>query len=53
MRSNLRNKHKDKYLGMKNIEQLDDIFSINRINNWEIKVTLAPKERCQRITPEW
>ena len=51
--SNLINKHNDNYSGIKNFEQVDDIYSIQKIKNWEIKLINDPDKRSQKLVPDW
>ena len=51
--SNLKNEHIDDYSGIKDFESVDDIHSIKRIKGWEIKLIPDPKERNEKLIPEW
>ena len=51
--SNLKNKHNDDCLGIKDLEQVDDVHSIKKIKSWEIKLIYDPKERSDKIIPDW
>ena len=51
--SSLRNKHNDDYSGIQNFEKFDDIHSIKKIKNWEIKLISDPKERSDKLIPDW
>ncbi len=52
-KSNLKNKHNDDYSGIKSFEQIDDIHSIKKIKNWEVKLISDPKKRNENLTPDW
>ena len=51
--SNLKNKHNDDYSIINNFEQVDDIHSIKKIKNWEIKLTCDPEARSENLIPDW
>ena len=51
--SNLKKIHNDDCSGIKNLQQVDDVHPIKKINNWEIKLILDPKERSEKIVPDW
>ena len=51
--SNLKNKHNDDYAGIKSFEQFDDVHSIKKIKDWEIKLSYDPQERSEKMTPDW
>ena len=51
--SNLENKHNDDCSGIGNFKEIDDIHPIKKINNWEIKLMPDPKERSQKLFPDW
>ena len=51
--SNLKNKHNDNYSGIFNFEQIDNISSIKKIKNWEIKLIPDPEERNEKLIPDW
>ena len=51
--SNFKNKHNDDYSGIKNFEKVDDVHSIKRIENWEIKLIYDPEERSEKLIPDW
>ena len=51
--SNLKNKHNDDFSGIKSFEQVDDIHSIKKIKNWEIKLIYDPEKRSEKIIPDW
>ena len=50
--TNLRNKHNDDCSGIKFLEQVDDIHPIE-IKNWEINLIPDPKERSEKLIPDW
>ncbi len=52
-KSNLKNKHNDDYSDIDNFEQIDDLHSIRKINNWEIKLIYDPKGRSEKLIPDW
>ncbi len=49
----LKNKHNDDCSGIKVFKEVDDIHSIKKIKGWEIKLILDPKERSQKLIPDW
>jgi len=49
----IKGKHNDDSSQISSISQVDDIHSINRIGNWEIKLTIDTKERNQELNPDW
>ncbi len=51
--SNLRNKHNDDLSGIKSFEQIDDIYSIKTIKEWEIKLISDPQKRSEKLIPDW
>ena len=51
--SNLKEKHNDDYSGIKKFDQVDEIHSIKRIKSWEIKLIPDPKERSEKLIPDW
>ena len=51
--SNLEKKHNDDYSGIKSFELVDDIHSIKKIKDWEIKLISDPKERSEKLIPDW
>ena len=51
--SNLKNKHNDDYSDINNFKQFDDIHSIKKIHNWEIKLIPDPEERNEKLIPDW
>ena len=51
--SNLKNKHHDDYSVINDFEQVDDIHSIKKINNWEIKLICDPEARSENLFPDW
>ena len=34
-------------------EQIDDLHSINKIQNWKIELILDPKKRSEKMIPDW
>tara|TARA_Y100001968_G_C19257841_1_gene667713 strand:+ start:249 stop:809 length:561 start_codon:yes stop_codon:yes gene_type:complete len=51
--SNLKNKHNDDFSDIKNFEKVDNIHSIKKIKNWEIKLISDHKRRSQKLIPDW
>ena len=51
--SNLKNKHTDDFSGINNFTKIDDVHSIRRIKNWEIKLISDPELRNDKLTPDW
>ena len=51
--SNLKNKHNDDCSGISNFKNVDDIHSIKKINNWEIKLIPDSEERSEKLLPDW
>ena len=51
--SNLKNKHNDDFSEIKNLEKVDDIHSIKKIKNWEIKLISDPENRSEKLVPDW
>ncbi len=51
--SNLKNKHNDDFSDITNFVKIDDIHSIKKISNWEIKLISDPKKRSDKLTPDW
>ena len=51
--SNLKNKHNDDFSDIKNFLKIDDIHSIKKISNWEIKLISDPERRSDKLTPDW
>ena len=51
--SNLKSKHNDDYSVIENIKQVEDVHSIKKIENWEIKLISDPEERSEEIIPDW
>ena len=52
-KSNFEIKHNDDYSCINNFEQVDDLHSIKKINNWEIKLVSDPEERSEKLIPDW
>ncbi len=51
--ASLESKHNDDYSGIKNFEEVDDIHAIKKIKNWEVKLISDPKERNEKLIPDW
>ncbi len=51
--SNLKNKHNDDFSDITNFVKVDDIHSIKKISNWEIKLISDPERRSDKLTPDW
>ena len=51
--SNLKNKHNDDFSDIKSFEQIDDVHSIKKIKNWEIKLISDPEKRSEKLFPDW
>ena len=51
--SNLKNKHNDDSSQINNFEQVDNIHTIKKIRNWEIKLISDPKARSEKLIPDW
>ena len=50
----LEKKHNDDFLGIKSFEPVvDDIHSIKKIKNWEIRLISDPQERSEKLIPDW
>ena len=52
-KSNLKSKHNDDYSDINNFEQIDNVHSIKRIRNWEIKLISDLEERSEELIPDW
>ena len=53
-KAKLEQKHNDDLSSITNFEQvIDDIHSIKKIKNWEIRLILDPQERSQKLIPDW
>ena len=52
-KSTLKSKHNDNCSGIKEFAQVDDLHSIKKINNWEIKLIPDEKKRSQELIPDW
>ena len=50
--SSLKNKHNDDFSGINYLEQVDDLHPI-KIKNWEINLLPDPKERNEKLIPDW
>ena len=51
--SNLKKIHNDDFSGINNLVKVDDIHSIKKINNWEIRLISDPDKRSENNTPDW
>tara|TARA_Y100001968_G_scaffold66267_1_gene57121 strand:+ start:422 stop:979 length:558 start_codon:yes stop_codon:yes gene_type:complete len=51
--SDLKNKHNDDCSCIKNFDQFDDIHSIKKIKNWDVKLIYDPEERSEKLMPDW
>ena len=51
--SKLKNKHNDDFSDIKYFENIDEIHSIKKIKNWEIKLISDPEGRSQKLIPDW
>ena len=51
--SNLKNKHNDDFSSIQNFEQIDNVHSIKKIRNWEIKLISDPEKRNEKLIPDW
>ena len=51
--SNLKNKHNDDFSEINKFEQIDDLYSINKIQNWKIELILDSKKRSEKMIPDW
>jgi len=51
--SDLKNKHNDDCSGIKSFDQVDDIHSIKKIQNWDVKLIYDPEERSEKLIPDW
>ena len=50
--SSLKNIHNDDSSGINHLEQVDDLHPI-KIKNWEINLIPDPKERNEKLIPDW
>ena len=50
---NLKIKHNDDYSSIDNFERIDDFHPIKKFKNWEIKLLSDPKERSDKLIPDW
>ncbi len=50
---NIKSKHNDDSSEISGVYKVDDLHTINRIGNWEIKLLIDPKERNQELHPDW
>ena len=46
-------KHNDDHSGLRNVELVDDIHSIKKIKSFEIKLVPDPKNRRDKLVPDW
>ena len=51
--SNLKKKHNDDFSEINKFEQIDDLYSINKIQNWKIELILDSKKRSEKMIPDW
>ena len=51
--SSLKKKHNDDFSNINKFEQIDDLHSINKIQNWKIELILDPKKRSEKMIPDW
>ena len=51
--SNFKKKHNDDYSGINKFEAVDEVHSIRRIKEWEIKLIYDPEERSEKLIPDW
>ena len=51
--ANLKIKHNDDCSDIKTFEQFDDFHPIKKIKNWEIKLLSDPKNRSDKLIPDW
>tara|TARA_Y100001968_G_C18841758_1_gene473871 strand:- start:4 stop:561 length:558 start_codon:yes stop_codon:yes gene_type:complete len=51
--SKLKNKHNDDFSDIKYFENIDEIHSIKKIKNWEIKLISDPEKRSEKLIPDW
>ena len=51
--SNFKKTHTDDYSGINIFEEVDELHSIRKIKEWEIKLIYDPEERSQKIIPDW
>ena len=49
----LKNKHNDDFSNINKFEQIDDVHSIKKIKNWEIKLISDSEKRSQDLIPDW
>jgi len=52
-KTDLKIKHNDDYSCIKDFEQFDGFHPIKKIKNWEIKLLSDPKERSDKLIPDW
>ena len=51
--SNLKNKHNDDSSEIDIFIEVDDIHSLKKINNWEVKLIYDPQKRSEKLIPDW
>ncbi len=51
--SNLKKKHNDDVSSINNLEEVDDLHSIKKIKNWEIRLVSDPQGNSDRLIPDW
>ena len=51
--SNLKIKHNDDSSIIDNFNNIDNIYSINKIKGWEINLVLDPEKRSEELIPDW
>ena len=51
-KTNLKDKHNDDHSKINSFERIDDLHSI-KIKDWEINLILDPKERDEKLIPDW
>ena len=52
-KTDLKIKHNDDFSCIKDFEQFDGFHPIKKIKNWEIKLLSDPKERSDKLIPDW
>ena len=52
-KANIKNKHNDDFSLIKDIEVIDNVHSIKKINNLEIKLIPDEMNRSQELIPDW
>ena len=46
-------KHNDNHSSLTRIKDIDNIYPIDKIKDWEIVLRKDPEERSQRMNPDW